>query len=224
MKILNNHNIEIAGMTLVCQHCGAELQIEKSDKISLSDKHAQIARTLPYNYKGQKFLYIFNTIGDCYKITCASCGETIGFIKWGQYANEDAVLINPERYWVNQDDGAFYVVDIAQSIINHIYNDTRYSHEHVYECHGEQTDTITIDNHQVKVYGDSKDNIIKEINKHYPDVTTDNKFYQNGMWELKHVNNPISGEHSGYINMTTPPEKCRGGIYAYNVRKSKIYT
>lgn len=223
MKILNNKSANIAGSRVICQHCGADLVIEETDPISLSKNGATVIMTTPYIYHNEDYLFVRKWSGKLYKVKCASCGSTIGFVQYGQDGMDEAVLINPKRYWVNHEEEGFYIVDIAKSIINHIHNDAeKYSYNYEYECHGDITDYITTtDNQKVPVYGESVEDILKEVQRIYPDITEDNQQFCDDISGL-HMCNAYGGE--GYVNKIDVEESCPGGIVSCNIRKENTYS
>lgn len=167
MKILNNKKVNLVGKIVTCSHCGAELEIESSDKICCIPDCVHKGSVEKYN---DDLRIIKKLRGDLYYIKCASCGEIIGFIGYSSYKLENASVVNPHKYWVNQDDGGWYVVDILQSIKNELYNRGKYTHEHKHHCRAIKTSEMEYHGRKINVYNDNND-VLEEVKKEYPDVT-----------------------------------------------------
>lgn len=214
MKILNNKTANITGSQIICGFCGANLLMEADDP-KLYNKETEVIKTTPFSYHGKEFLFVRKYIGELYLVTCASCHRQIGFVRYGHNGIGESALVNPERYWVKQEDDGFYVVDIAKSIQNDIYNEDKLSSQYQHECHGDIYDYVIIEEHSVPVYGEIDDSVLEVVQKEYPGVTEDNQHYRNGMYFLKQYNTP-GGE--GYVNNVFTGIPCVGGIYSCNVR------
>lgn len=218
MKILNNKEINLIGTTITCEHCGAELEIEASDRFDKRECGAKIYETRPYRYMGKKYLLVRTMAADVYELKCASCGKMIGFVYYGHLGAMNSALINPKRFWVNQDDGDFYVVDIAQVMENLLFNEGKRSGDWVSDCHASFSDTAIIDGYRTYVYGWSENDILHKVQEKYPEFTKKHPIYIEQTNYVKRMNDP-SSNRGGYINSTLCERPYPGGIHSINTRK-----